>query len=665
MKYAIGIDTGGTYTDGVIYDFSTQTICASAKALTTKGDLSVGIGNCLNGLPLDLLKKAELVSLSTTLATNASVENKLGKAKLVFIGADKEIVERTGKKYGLNVEKDILYIDGEIDYRGVVVKEPDWEDFVEKVGAFMEDAQALAIVQQLGVRNSSIEKKAKEMVKNNFNKEAICGHELFGDLNYIKRGASTLLNARLIPVIGEFLKAIKVSLEKHGVQAPVVIVRSDGSLMSQDFTTVRPVETLLCGPAASVVGAMALSNETDGIVLDMGGTTTDMAMVENREAVITKDGVRVGDWETFVKSVDIETFALGGDSWITIDKYHNLELNDNRVIPLSIASKEYPNLKGKIKKLPVSRNISIEPYYESFIYLREPNEFDRLSETEQLLVDHLKKEKIITFFEVGTVINKKLYSSYIYKLERKGIVMRVGLTPTDLMHVNGDFTNFDQEIASLVLDYISYHTEKKVQTLIKEGYDLVKRKMYYNVVKMLLKRKFKTFNNEWVESFVKEAVEMQWTGEKARYDFMDLLFQSRVPLIGVGAPIHVFLPEVAKALNAPCIIPQDGKTANALGAVVSEVSVSVHIEVKPDPKGGFIVFGRKNNSYTPDYDEAIEIGKREALELVEFEAKKRGAHGNLKIEVGEEKNKNLEKMLAKGKFLSTKIVARAVGKIVD
>ena len=86
MKIGIGIDTGGTYTDAVIYDFERKKILASAKSLTTKDDLSRGILGAIDGLDSDLLQKAEVISLSTTLATIACVEDKGGHAKLIFFG---------------------------------------------------------------------------------------------------------------------------------------------------------------------------------------------------------------------------------------------------------------------------------------------------------------------------------------------------------------------------------------------------------------------------------------------------------------------------------------------------------------------------------------------------------------------------------------------------
>lgn len=108
MKIGIGIDTGGTCTDAVVYQFENHKILAYAKTVTTKDNLSIGIGNALDGLPRDLVDKSEVIALSTTLATNACVEGKGGRAKLVMFGINPDTVRRVGNEYGLSMDDDSL-----------------------------------------------------------------------------------------------------------------------------------------------------------------------------------------------------------------------------------------------------------------------------------------------------------------------------------------------------------------------------------------------------------------------------------------------------------------------------------------------------------------------------------------------------------------------------
>lgn len=666
MRLGIGIDTGGTYTDAVLYDFETKTILHSAKSLTTKENLALGIGGALDGLPSELLKKAEIVSLSTTLATNACVEEKGGRGKLVFIGGDEDVILRTGQSYGLPDNNEIFFLDGEVDYRGQVTKEPDWDAFIEDSKKWISDADAVAIVQQLGVRNSSTEQKAKELISSVYGLNTICGYELFSDLNYIKRGASTLLNARLIPVIEEFLEAIKISLRERDIHAPVVIVRSDGSLMSETFTTIRPVETLLCGPAASVMGGIELTGEEDCLIVDMGGTTTDIAIVKDAVPVKAHDGVKVGKWQTFVKAVYIDTFGLGGDSRVLVDNTGTLSLGTERVIPLCIAAAKNPDMKRKLKQLSRSVRITHEPQHEFFLLVKDIEGNIRFDEDEQKICQALKEHGPLIYAEAAGVLGKKFFSSRIDRLEREGIVMRCGLTPTDMMHAKGDFDLFDADASLLALEYLSSRLQQPTTWLTDVVYDLVKERLYFNIIRMLLEDQNPDYKKDGLDYHMERLIRESWKQFKQPdpKQFLRLSFQMPASLVGVGAPIHLFLPDVARALGTKAVIPENAGVANALGAIVGNVSATVEIQVKPDPDGGYIVFGKEGNCYTPDYQEALSIATEEAKRAAVEEAKKRGAAGDLSVSTKRDYNEVLAKQMPEGMFLSTTISATAIGRVV-
>ena len=110
MKYAIGIDTGGTCTDAVLYDFDTGKVLCSNKALTTYDDLTRGILEALDGLDASLCRQACAAGLSTTLATNACVENKFRRPKLLLMGIDRKGIAQFGADYGFTDPDDIVYL---------------------------------------------------------------------------------------------------------------------------------------------------------------------------------------------------------------------------------------------------------------------------------------------------------------------------------------------------------------------------------------------------------------------------------------------------------------------------------------------------------------------------------------------------------------------------
>lgn len=178
MKLGLGIDTGGTYTDGVIYDFNRSRVIKGAKAVTIKEDLKLGIMAVLDQMPRDLLERVGMVSLSTTLATNACVEDKGSRAKLILIGCDRDVVAKNGSQYGLPAIDDIIFLAGGHDSRGEVIAEPDWDELMGRIKRLTGKVDAFAVVQMWGIRNPEFEQKAKSLIGEATGLPVVCGHEL-------------------------------------------------------------------------------------------------------------------------------------------------------------------------------------------------------------------------------------------------------------------------------------------------------------------------------------------------------------------------------------------------------------------------------------------------------------------------------------------------------
>jgi N-methylhydantoinase A/oxoprolinase/acetone carboxylase beta subunit len=677
MKLGIGIDTGGTYTDAVVYSFEQRRILHSAKALTTKSDLSIGIGNALDALPAEELNQAELISLSTTLGTNACVEDKGGRAKLIFIGLRKETVAELGGEYGLPGADKIFFLDGGCNLTGEVVMEPDWSRLAHDGAGWFEDAEAIGIVELLAMKNPVVEQRAKEYVEEYFRKPVFCGHELFSDLNSLQRGSSTLLNARLIPVIEEFLSSIRTALAKRNIVSPVVIVRSDGSLMCDRFAAVRPVETLLCGPAASVIGAMELSGEKDCIVIDMGGTTTDIALVKDGIPLKVDDGVKVGRWRTFVKGVNIDTFGLGGDSAIRYDFYDNLVLSQARVIPLSVAAARWPQVTEKLKELVGSGKTSTHPLHEFYCLVKDIPDKRNYSEAEMRFCAALR-DGPLCLLDAARAMGTDVYNMNTHQLERENVVMRCGLTPTDMMHLKGDFDHYDQYSAGLGASYVAACMKITPGQLADRVYDKVKETIYIHIVRMLLAERFPEFKKDGPGKELEIMIVENW--RKARIGsyagFLDYRFTTPAVLVGIGAPIHVFLPDVAQALGTRCVIPEDAGVANALGAIVGNISVTSEIEIRPvfdvvadQPLEGpakassYIVFGRSGRLHAFGEEEAVRIAVEEAMAAAREEAMRRGATGDITV-ISDTKYMSAKSRLDGDMILGIKVVATAIGGMV-
>lgn len=637
MRIGIGIDTGGTYTDAVAYDLDAERVLCSRKALTTKEDLSVGIGNALDGLPRDLLHGAEIISLSTTLATNACVENKGGRAKLLFIGVDPRVAAWVGSEYGLPDPEEMLFLDARYDARGETVGEPDWNGMLASCRTRLRGACAVAVVDINAMdNNAALEKKAGELIRAEFGIPVICGHELFSDLNSMKRGSSVLLNARLVPLIEDFLRAVRSAMERRALHAPVVIVRSDGSLMSDRFAVQRPVETLLCGPAASVMGGLALAKERDCLIVDMGGTTTDIAIVKDGSPVRAKEGVHIGQWSTFVRGLFVDTFGLGGDSAVRIGGDGAMTLLPTRLVPLCVAASRWPSVTEELKSLAAAGKPHPLPVHEFFCLNRDMGDESAYGEREIRFCRALR-DGPLGLVEAAKAAGTDVYNLDMRRLEEEGVVMRCGLTPTDIMHLKGDFTRFSSEAAALGAAFVARCLGMSVEALSDLVYDTVKRKLYCNIVRVLIEDRDPSFRERGLDDGLESLIRGSWDAAKAPGEPRFFRFDFRTPaaLVGIGAPVHIFLPDVARALGTRCVVPPDAGVANAVGAVVGNIKATCDIEIKPQYTiagiDGFVVYGRIRNSLVSDRDEALAIGEREARAAAREEAVRRGAAGDIAL----------------------------------
>ena len=351
----LGIDTGGTCTDAVIYDMEAKHVLCHTKTQTTHEDLTKCILAVMKDLPRELFHQVDFIALSTTLATNACVEGKGGRAKLMFIGMTVEDIAQNAPSYGLPPVDEIYCLPADIPLDPSRIREPDWEKFKKDLLTEFTDCESVAITQlNAKLNNGKFEQEARRIIEETLGLPCITGFELFQEYNIYRRGASALLNAKLIPVIKEFLEAIRYSLNEMGLDRPIVIVRSDGTMMSESYACQRPVETLLCGPAASIMGAMELCNDKNQVIIDMGGTTSDIALVKGGRPVTVTNGIQIGSWKTFVHGMFVDTFGLGGDSTICRDYNNQLYLDTVRSIPLCMLASRYPEMKQNTVKISMN-----------------------------------------------------------------------------------------------------------------------------------------------------------------------------------------------------------------------------------------------------------------------------------------------------------------------
>jgi N-methylhydantoinase A/oxoprolinase/acetone carboxylase beta subunit len=642
MAFGIGIDTGGTCTDAVLFDFDTRAVLAKGKALTTREDLSIGILAAIDKLPAELLPQAKVVALSTTLATNACVEGKGGRARLLLVGTPRKVLDWVDAKtrYGL-IDSDVLCVDDRRMEKGDSLGS-DWDALLSRYGDWLGSADALSVAETWSFENgSAYEKQAKELLESRFNVPVVMASELAGELNVLERGATALLNARLLPIIQSFMEAVQSALLARGIATPVMMVRSDGSLMADSLARLRPVETILSGPAASVLGGRALTDSKDCLIVDMGGTTTDISLIKDGMPVMSGSGIRIGGWRTQVKGVFMDTFALGGDSTLRIDG-QRLVLMARRVQPLCVAAARWPHIKHGLKKLLREERVHSHPLHELLYLVRQPSDVSRYTERELALCRALEDGPLM-LLEAAEKSGADIYSFNSERLEAEGIVMRCGLTPTDMMHIKGDYTAYDREASELAARYFMQRLrydgddEEYRQAFADRVYDMVRRRLYENIVRVLLTDKYPYLGEKGLDDQLRSLITRSWTerNERGRAPFFGIQMTTSAVLVGIGAPTHLFLPEVAQALGTRCIIPPHAAVANAVGAVVGDISASARVDISPNYSSlgiaSFTVLAPDGPLVFETLEEAAAAAEEAAVRAASEEARRRGAKDRLNV----------------------------------
>lgn len=515
---------------------------------------------------------------------------------------------------------------------------------------FLTDCDCVSVVQLYsGEHLGRMEKKMTALIRKYTDIPVVAGHTLFADLNAIRRGAGALLNARLIPTIHEFMQAVGGVFREMGLPLPTVIIRSDGSQMSTDFALQKPVETLLCGPAASAIGAFALTGEKDALIVDMGGTTTDIALIKNGRIRRSEEGIQVGDWRTFVKGLYVDTFGLGGDTAIHYEFDGRVYLEKYRMIPLCILAERYPVILEELRELDHAEKKHPCPLHEYLCLQKEPADVSRYTEKERKLIGRLR-ERPLSLPQPAEILDSDIYTMDMEGLEKEGVIIRAGLTPTDIMHLQGDYMPGCREASSCAARFMAHSSAlKHTGVLCEYVYHLVTKRLYENLVRILLQTQCSDLAgkkpDEQLQKLINYSYYMEWN--QIRKDIWNksrlagympshmadtentlfrTLFSTKAVLIGVGAPIHVFLPRVARLLHTKAVIPEYAGVANAVGAIAGQIYTYVDVTIRPvREENTFEVLSETEKKYFPDYESAFAWADRQGEQEVIHKLRRQGA----------------------------------------
>ena len=640
MTLVIGLDTGGTYTDAALLDTATGTVRATGKSLTTRDDLSIGVGGAIRRVLEDFDGSAadiDLVSLSTTLATNAVVEGVGGRVGLLMIGFDETSLQRADLARALGQDP-VFFINGGHAADGAPQAQLDEAAIREAVNATEGEVSAYAVAGHFATRNPAHESRTRDLLRDLTGAPVTCSHELSSSLGGPRRALTAVLNARLINLLDRLVAATEGIMADEGLSCQLMVVKGDGSLLESGYARSRPVETVLSGPAASLAGAAFLAGTRTAMVADIGGTTTDIALLQNGAPRLKADGALVGGWQTMVEAADIRTCGLGGDSEVTPvgrGTTGGLTLGPRRAVPLSLLATQWPEVKDKLaEQLAVAVPMSTDA---RFVMPLMPNGVPTwLTRSEARLA---AKAIEIGPSSVAEIAGTQLALGAVDRLIGRGLLTLATFTPTDALHVTGDFTGFDAEAAMLGAKLIARQKTGIGQPIAETPEELARRtlsELHRRTGLALMDAalahdgagEMQATNNPLLANLYRD-------GTTGKDSLVKLSLELGTGLVALGASAATHYPHVARRMGVELTVPDHAEVAGAVGAAAGSVRQRVMISVTQPFEGRYRVHLPGGPRDLGVMDEALASAREVAGQLAEERARKAGAT-SVSIEISED-----------------------------
>jgi N-methylhydantoinase A/oxoprolinase/acetone carboxylase beta subunit len=431
------------------------------------------------------------------------------------------------------------------------------------------------------------------------------------------------------------------------------------------------VGTVLSGPAASVVGACALSGASNVIIADMGGTTTDIAVVRGGRPELGSDGVRIGEWKPMVEAVRVISIGLGGDSEVRFNGQTGIEIGPRRVVPLSLLGHLHPEIRDAlIQQLAASPS-------------RRNNRFALRLEYNEVLMAACSREELRAWemlsdhpVELDSIVNvDRDASRAIARLQRKGLVIYSGFTPSDAAHVLGLSDHWCSEsarLAALIWARQMRHVyglgrwqEGDAETPSRQIYERVSQQISQALIEAGLHQHRKLDESDAL-SLTRLLADLVFESSDAPGRVLDsgslfhLNFAADYPVVAAGAPARTFFPDSAAHLGVELFLPEHAEVANAFGAVMGSVVQRAHVTVTQPLHGSFIVHSDREPIQFGELEAAIETAQQIATEKVRTMAASAGA-ASVEIRLSSDEN-HVQHDVDGDLFLETRITATATGR---
>jgi N-methylhydantoinase A/oxoprolinase/acetone carboxylase beta subunit len=463
------------------------------------------------------------------------------------------------------------------------------------LAAFLEaqkdQVSGFAVASQFATRNPAHELRAMEMVAEMTERPVSASHQLSAKLNGPKRALTAVLNARLIGMIDRLIGRAEDTLIELGVSAPLMVVRGDGALISSAQARERPIETILSGPAASIVGAKWMTGADLALVSDIGGTTTDVALLRDGRPAIDPAGARVGPYRTMVEAVAMRTSGLGGDSevhFVSEGLQGGVTLGPRRVLPVSLVAVDAPEVVHSALDSQL-RSVTPGEHDARFVRAVLGISGEGLGEREAALLARIGAD----VHPLGDVLRTRMEQGALKKLVDRGLVQIAAVTPSDASHVLGRLMEWDAGAARKALQLFGRRRTGSGTVLSTSEEDVAQMvidRLTHQTALALLETAF----DEEEQPFQGAAEvlarhELMARGMAGHHGLVRVQTGLDVPVIGLGASAASYYPAVGEVLGCEMILPEYAGVANAIGAVVGRVTMRESGTVTSPSEGKFRV----------------------------------------------------------------------------
>jgi N-methylhydantoinase A len=334
MSYRLGCDVGGTFTDLLLINEDTG-VTYRAKTPSTPADQSVGVMNGILRICKDAgIDPSQITEFmhGTTVATNAVLEGKGAVVGLIVTDGYKQVLQIArsfvpgglagwiiwNKPLPLALLENTVEVKERIGARGDVVRKVDEASVraaVEKLKANKVQAITVSLINSFA--NGAHEKRIREIINEVYPGVPVSlSHEVLPEMYEYERTLTAVANSYVRPTVGRYLKNLEKTFADSKMKAKYKVLRSDGGLMAFGNAADQPVALMMSGPAGGVAGALWVSRQSgfkNLLTFDMGGTSTDVALIENGEPQLRRE-TRVGDVTVRASSLDVRTVGAGGGS---------------------------------------------------------------------------------------------------------------------------------------------------------------------------------------------------------------------------------------------------------------------------------------------------------------------------------------------------------------